>query len=234
MGFFNNLGKKLGSGLSGIGKKLGAGIVDIGKKVATGLDYGIQGLKQGTDLADKYSFGLTNFIPYYGAVKAGINIADRVRKLAKGEEDFDLNFLANTAVDVVSGVSKYRSGAKEFKALKDVGNILRSSSSNLAPVLAPQASTLAGRLGLSARILGEAYKPSPEGMLEDAVRKVGLTPNDPRQEGMATIQEGINRVVNHPQYDLIKTVVNAGINNMSNTNLQRRDGGIYEGSKLVG
>lgn len=237
MGFFANFGKKLGSGLSSIGKKIGEGAVSLGKKVATGLDYGIQGLKTATDFADKYSFGLTNFIPYYGAVKAGINIADRVRKLVKGEEDFDLNFVAGTALDVVSGLSKYKSGAKEFKAWKDVANIMRSSPSNLAETLAPQAQSLTGRLGLSARVLGEAYKPSPEGMLEKAVKQVGLTPTDPREEGMRTIssvQENVNRVINHPQYDLIRGVVNTGFQNVMNNNLERRDGGIYEGGKLVG
>ena len=47
MGFFKALGKKIGQGAR-----------FLGKKALVGLDYGIQGLKKATDLADKYTLGL--------------------------------------------------------------------------------------------------------------------------------------------------------------------------------
>tara|TARA_R110002020_G_scaffold434192_1_gene644333 strand:- start:698 stop:1423 length:726 start_codon:yes stop_codon:yes gene_type:complete len=241
MGFFSfigDLGKKLGSGIASLGSKLGSGIVDVGKKVGSitlkGLDYGIQGLKTATDFADKYTLGLTSFIPYYGAVKAGIDIADRVRKLAKGEEQFGLGFLANTALDVVSGVSKYKSGAKELQAWKNVGNIMKNKNL-VGNVVAP---SLKQRVGESARILEQAYKPSAAGMLEKAVKEVGLTPQDTRKEGTATIQkvkQALPSITSHPAFSLVNEVAERAYNNLANNNLQvREDGGIYEGNVLVG
>jgi hypothetical protein len=235
MGFFDfvgSIGKKIGSSIVNVGSKIGEGLLDVGKKVGTtalkGLDYGIQGLKIGTDFADKYSLGLTNFIPYYGAVKAGINVADTVRKLVKGEEEMSLGLLANTALDVVSGITKFKSGAKELQAWKSAGNLLRNPN---------VASSLSSRVGEGARILGDAYKPGTADYLETAVRSVGLNPIDPRQEGMKTLQSirgNVDKVVNHPQFDLIRGVIDSGYESMMNNNLQRRDGGLYDGEQLVG
>ena len=84
MGFFSSIG----SAFKSIGKKIGQGARYIGQKSLKGLDYGIQGLKIGTDFADKYTLGLDHFIPYYSAIKAGIDISDHLRKMAKGEEAY--------------------------------------------------------------------------------------------------------------------------------------------------
>ena len=87
MGFFSSIG----SAFKSIGKKIGQGARYIGKKSLQGLDYGIQGLKIGTDFADKYTLGLDHFIPYYSAIKAGIDVSDHLRKMAKGEEKLSLS-----------------------------------------------------------------------------------------------------------------------------------------------
>ena len=65
MGFFSSIGNAFKS----LGHKIGQGASYLGKKTLQGLDYGIQGLKKGTDFLDKYSFGLDHFIPYYTAFK---------------------------------------------------------------------------------------------------------------------------------------------------------------------
>lgn len=114
MGFFSSIG----SAFKSIGKKIGQGARYIGKKSLQGLDYGIQGLKIGTDFADKYTLGLDHFIPYYSAIKAGIDVSDHLRKMAKGEEKLSLSTGADIALDVISGAMSYAGGKQELEGLK--------------------------------------------------------------------------------------------------------------------
>ena len=101
----------------GIFDAIGKGFKWIGQKVATGLDYTIQGLKIASDFADKYTLGLTHFIPYYSAIKAGIDIADHVRKMAKGEEKFGFGTALDMGTDELFGAMRLGSGASELKGV---------------------------------------------------------------------------------------------------------------------
>ena len=114
MGFFNDIG----SAFRSIGHKIGQGARYIGQKSLQGLDYGIQGLKTATDFADKYTMGLDHFIPYYTALKAGIDVADRFRKIAKGEEKFGWGTVLDTGLDVGFGAMSAYGGKQELEGLK--------------------------------------------------------------------------------------------------------------------
>ena len=114
MGFFSSIGSTFRS----IGKKLGEDARFMGQKALTGLDYGIQGLKTATDFADKYTLGLDHFIPYYSAIKAGIDISDHIRKMAKGEEKFNLATGLDMGMDVISGAMSLHGGKAELEGLK--------------------------------------------------------------------------------------------------------------------
>ena len=105
----------------GIFDAIGKGFKWIGQKVATGLDKTIQGLKIASDFADKYTLGLTHFIPYYSAIKAGIDIADHVRKMAKGEEKFGFGTALDMGTDVLFGAMSLGSGASEMKGWAKAG-----------------------------------------------------------------------------------------------------------------
>lgn len=107
MGFFKSLGKKISQGAR-----------FIGQKALVGLDYGIQGLKKATDLADKYTLGLDHFIPYYSAIKAGIDVSDHLRKIIKGEEKANLSNLVDIGLDVASGAMSLHGGKAELEGLK--------------------------------------------------------------------------------------------------------------------
>lgn len=114
MGFFSSIGNAFKS----LGHKIGQGASYLGKKTLQGLDYGIQGLKTATDYADKYTFGLDHFIPYYTAFKSGIDIADRFRKIAKGEEKFGWNTVLDTGLDAGFGALSAVGGKAELEGLK--------------------------------------------------------------------------------------------------------------------
>jgi hypothetical protein len=107
MGFFKSIGKKISQGAR-----------FIGKKALVGLDYGIQGLKKATDLADKYTLGLDHFIPYYSAIKAGIDVSDDIRKIIKGEEKFNVSSLVNMGLDVASGAMSLHGGKAELEGIQ--------------------------------------------------------------------------------------------------------------------
>ena len=121
MGFFDSFTKPF----KAIGKKISQGASFLGKKALTGLDYTIQGAKIATDALDKYSGGLSGFIPYYGAVKAGIDISDHLRKIAKGEENLNWTTGTDMALSGVLGAFSAGSGAKELKGLRDGLNIFK-------------------------------------------------------------------------------------------------------------
>lgn len=114
MGFFGSIG----SAFKSIGKKIGQGVNYIGKKTLKGLDYGIQGLKIASDFADKYTLGLDHFIPYYSAIKAGIDISDHLRKMAKGEEKLNWATGVDIGLDALSGAMSYAGGKQELEGLK--------------------------------------------------------------------------------------------------------------------
>jgi hypothetical protein len=107
MGFFKSIGQKISKGAR-----------FIGKKALVGLDYGIQGLKKATDLADKYTLGLDHFIPYYSAIKAGIDVSDDIRKIIKGEEKFNVSSLVNMGLDVASGAMSLHGGKAELEGIQ--------------------------------------------------------------------------------------------------------------------
>lgn len=115
MGFFDSFTKPFKS----LGKKIVKGASFLGKKALQGLDYTIQGAKIATDALDKYTLGLSGFIPYYGAVKAGIDISDHLRKMAKGEEKLNWETGTDMALSGVLGAFSAGSGAKELKGLKE-------------------------------------------------------------------------------------------------------------------
>ena len=115
MGIFDSIGKSFKS----LGQKIGAGAQFLGKKTLVGLDYTIQGAKIATDFADKYTLGLDHFIPYYSAIKAGIDISDHVRKMIKGEEKFNLSTGLDIGTDLIFGAMGAGSAKGELEGLKD-------------------------------------------------------------------------------------------------------------------
>jgi hypothetical protein len=114
MGFFSSIGNTFRS----IGNKIGKGARYLGHKSLQGLDYTIQGAKFITDKADQYTFGLDHFIPYYSAIKAGIDISDHLRKMAKGEEKLNFTSGVDMALDVISGGLSAYGGKAELEGLK--------------------------------------------------------------------------------------------------------------------
>ena len=138
MGFFSSIGSVFKS----IGKKIGQGAKFIGQKAVQGLDYGIQGAKIATDFADKYTLGLDHFIPYYSAIKAGIDISDHIRKMVKGEEKFNLSTGLDMGLDVISGAMSLHGGKAELEGLQGGYKMFkgaRATGSSLA-----EASKIAG------------------------------------------------------------------------------------------
>jgi len=155
MGFFDfikRVGQKIGDGIVNVGKKVG-GAVMVGTKIlGKGLDYGIQGLKIASDFADKYTLGLDHFIPYYSMIKAGIDVADDVRKIAKGEKDLNWRSVAGIGWNVGLGLISKFSAPYEIRALKGASRTFRSART--AGMGIKEASSL------GARTLGRAYIPS--------------------------------------------------------------------------
>ena len=115
MGFFDSIGKSFKS----IGQKIGTGAQFLGKKALVGLDYTIQGAKIASDFADKYTLGLDHFIPYYSAIKAGIDISDHVRKMIKGEEKLNLSTGLEMTTDLIFGAMGASSAKGELEGIKD-------------------------------------------------------------------------------------------------------------------
>jgi len=141
-----------GSFFKSLGQKIGSGISYIGKKVGNAVSVGVKGLKYITDKADQYSFGLTSFIPYYGLVKAGIDVADDVRKIAKGEKELNWRSVAGIGWNVGLGLISKFSAPYEIRALKGASRTFKSARE--AGMGIKEAT------GLGARTLGRAYVPS--------------------------------------------------------------------------
>tara|TARA_R110001599_G_scaffold161842_2_gene350589 strand:+ start:1109 stop:1909 length:801 start_codon:yes stop_codon:yes gene_type:complete len=115
---FKSLGKKIGQGFKSVGQKIGDVAKVVGKTALKGLDYGIQGAKIATDFADKYTLGLDHFIPYYSAIKAGIDVSDHIRKMVKGEEKLNWTNAVDMGLDVVSGAMSLHGGKAELEGLQ--------------------------------------------------------------------------------------------------------------------
>lgn len=155
MGFFDfikRVGQKIGDGIVNVGKKVG-GAVMVGTKIlGKGLDYGIQGLKIASDFADKYTLGLDHFIPYYSMIKAGIDVADDVVKLARGEEKLDWSTIGRMGLNVGLGLLSKYTGAYEVRALKGAARTFKSAK---AAGMGLKEST-----SLGARTLARSYVPT--------------------------------------------------------------------------
>ena len=90
--------------------------------------------------------------PYYGLVKAGIDVADDLVKLGRGEEKFTWGTLGRMAGNVALGaISKY-TGAYEVRALKGAARTFKSART--------AGMGLKSATSLGARTLGRAYVPS--------------------------------------------------------------------------
>lgn len=155
MGFFSfikHIGQKIGDGIVSVGKKVGNAVMAGTKLVGKGLDYGIQGLKIASDFADKYTLGLDHFIPYYSMIKAGIDVADDVRQMVKGEKKFNLKNVAGIGWNVGLGLISKFSAPYEIRALKGAAKTFKSA--RVAGMGVKQAT------GLGARTLTRAYVPS--------------------------------------------------------------------------
>tara|TARA_R110001599_G_scaffold19066_2_gene73547 strand:- start:639 stop:1418 length:780 start_codon:yes stop_codon:yes gene_type:complete len=165
MGFFNQFKHAFKS----LGKKIVSGAKYIGKKSLVGLDKTIQGLKYGTDLADKYTFGLDHFIPYYSAIKAGIDVSDHIRKMVKGEEKLNLATGLDIGLDLVSGAMSAVGGKAELEGLQGGYKMFKG-----------------------ARATGSGLKEATKIAGGRVLRGYGLHSNQLRQMG----QEGISGAVN--------------------------------------
>lgn len=155
MGFFDfikRVGQKIGDGIVNVGKKVGGAVMAGTKILGKGLDYGIQGLKIASDFADKYTLGLDHFIPYYSMIKAGIDVADDVRKIAKGEKELNWRSVAGIGWNVGLGLISKFSAPYEIRALKGASRTFKSA--RVAGMGIKEAT------GLGARTLGRAYVPS--------------------------------------------------------------------------
>jgi hypothetical protein len=141
-----------GSFFKSLGQKIVSGAKYIGQQAGEAIGVGIKGLKYITDKADQYSFGLTSFIPYYGAVKAGIDIADDVYKLASGEEKFNWKTAGRMGFNLGMGLLSKYTGAYEVRAIKGAARTFKSART--AGMSLKQAS------GLGARTFGRAYIPT--------------------------------------------------------------------------
>tara|TARA_R110001632_G_scaffold154773_1_gene272914 strand:- start:4234 stop:5004 length:771 start_codon:yes stop_codon:yes gene_type:complete len=140
MGFFDSFTKPFKS----LGRKISQGASFLGKKALKGLDYTIQGAKIATDTLDKYTGGLSGFIPYYGAIKAGIDISDHLRKMAKGEEKLNWTTGADMALSGLLGASGLNSAKAEIAGLKEGYNVLKGVGSVAGKVRGAGSAVLKG------------------------------------------------------------------------------------------
>lgn len=248
MGFFRALGKKISQGAR-----------FIGSKALVGLDYGIQGLKKATDLADKYTLGLDHFIPYYSAIKAGIDVSDDIRKIIKGEEKFNVSTLVNMGLDVASGAMSLHGGKAELEGLKGGYNMFkraRMTGSSLG-----EASRIAGGrilrgYGLHKEQLRQMGQEGISGAVNiaKAVRKgdpVAIAKTTAgvgagvgaievkKQMDREKAQEQMNNNVNTPPPRVLtnrqnKVPITPPIPRPPPPQIVQRNGGLYIGNKLVG
>jgi hypothetical protein len=143
-----------------LGRKVGQGAKFIGQKALTGLDYTIQGAKIATDFADKYTLGLDHLIPYYSAIKAGIDISDHVRKMIKHEETLNWDTALDIGMDVGFGALSAYGGREELEGLKSAASLFKGARAGGAGIRA--ATKVAAPTALKAVGLhpGEAIKSS--------------------------------------------------------------------------
>jgi hypothetical protein len=189
MGFFSDIGNAFKS----LGQKTlkGAGYL---------LDKGIQGAKIATDYADKYTLGLDHFIPYYSALKSGIDIGDHIRKMVKGEESLNWSNALEMGIDGITGAMSLHGGKAELEGLKGASTMFsraRATGSSLG-----EATKIAG--GRALRGYG-LHKEQLKDMGREGLRGIGslgraLRKGDPKAVigsglalgSVAVVNQGIN------------------------------------------
>jgi hypothetical protein len=252
MGIFDSIGKSFKS----LGQKIGAGAQFLGKKTLVGLDYTIQGAKIATDFADKYTLGLDHFLPYYSALKAGIDISDHVRKMIKGEEKFNLSTGLDIGTDLIFGGMGLGSAKGELEGIKDsykIFNEARGSGRSLLQSSKGAGSRLLKGYGLHKSDFKEMATASKNtlnmarrGNLQ-AIAKTGIVASGvgvvgasqvvepPKQQAPAQAQQ---KKIQPQQPRILQAKIKPIIHSPPLTkepiNLEFRDNGIYQYGKLVG
>ena len=251
MGFFDSIGKSFKS----IGQKIGKGAQFIGKKALVGLDYTIQGAKIATDFADKYTLGLDHFIPYYSAIKAGIDISDHVRKMIKGEEKFNLSTGLEMGTDLIFGAMGASSAKGELEGIKDsykIFNEARGSGRSLLQSSKGAGSRLLKGYGihkddfkematgakntLNMARRGNLQAIAKTGVVASGVGVVGASQvvEEPKQQAQA--QKPIPRVLQKPIKPISqsRSIVPQPALTKTPQNLVYKNTGIYQNGVLVG
>ena len=252
MGIFDSIGKSFKS----LGQKIGKGAEFLGKKTLVGLDYTIQGAKIATDFADKYTLGLDHFIPYYSAIKAGIDISDHVRKMIKGEEKFNLSTGLEMGTDLIFGAMGAGSAKGELEGIKDsykIFNEARGSGRSLLQSSKGAGSRLLKGYGLhkddfkemataSKNTLNMARRGNLKaiaktGAVASGVGVVGASSvvEPPKQQAPAQAQQ--KKIQPQPPRILqpkIKPIIHAPPLTKEPERLEFRDNGIYQDGILVG
>jgi len=251
MGIFDSIGKSFKS----IGKKIGKGAEFLGKKTLVGLDYTIQGAKIATDFADKYTLGLDHFIPYYSALKAGIDISDHVRKMIKGEEKFNLSTGLDIGTDLIFGAMGAGSAKGELEGLKDgykIFNEARGGGQSLLKAGRASGSRVLKGYGIhkddfkemataSKNTLNMARRGNLQAIVKTGayttaggVVGAGVIVEPPKQQAPAQAQQ--QQQVKKPR--ILQAKIEPNIHSPPLTkepiNLEFRDNGIYQYGKLVG
>ena len=251
MGFFDSIGKSFKS----IGQKIGKGAQFIGKKALVGLDYTIQGAKIATDFADKYTWGLDHFIPYYSAIKAGIDISDHVRKMIKGEEKFNLSTGLEMGTDLIFGAMGAGSAKGELEGIKDsykIFNEARGSGRSLLQSSKGAGSRLLKGYGIHKDDFKEmatgaknTLNMARRGNLQAIVKTgayttaggvvgAGVIVEQPKQQAQA--QKPIPRVLQKPVKPISqsRSIVPQPVLTKTPQNLVYTNTGIYQNGVLVG
>ena len=252
MGIFDSIGKSFKS----IGKKIGQGAQFLGKKTLVGLDYTIQGAKIATDFADKYTLGLDHFIPYYSAIKAGIDISDHVRKMIKGEEKFNLSTGLDIGTDLIFGAMGAGSAKGELEGLKDgykIFNEARGGGQSLLKAGRASGSRVLKGYGIhkddfkemataSKNTLNMARRGNLQAIVKTGayttaggVVGAGVMVEPPKEQAPAQAQQ--KKI--QPQQPRVlqpkpKPIIHAPPLTKEPINLEFRDNGIYQYGKLVG
>ena len=251
MGIFDSIGKSFKS----IGQKIGKGAEFLGKKTLVGLDYTIQGAKIATDFADKYTLGLDHFIPYYSALKAGIDISDHVRKMIKGEEKFNLSTGLDIGTDLIFGAMGAGSAKGELEGLKDgykIFNEARGGGQSLLKAGRASGSRVLKGYGIhkddfkemataSKNTLNMARRGNLQAIVKTGayttaggVVGAGVIVEPPKQQAPAQAQQ--QQQVKKPR--ILQAKIEPNIHSPPLTkepiNLEFRDNGIYQYGKLVG
>ena len=253
MGIFDSIGKSFKS----LGQKIGQGAQFLGKKTLVGLDYTIQGAKIATDFADKYTYGLDHFIPYYSALKAGIDISDHVRKMIKGEEKFNLSTGLDIGTDLIFGAMGAGSAKGELEGIKDgykIFNEARGGGQSLLKAGRASGSRVLKGYGIhrddfkemataSKNTLNMARRGNLQAIVKTGaytsaggVVAAGVMVEPPKQQAQTQQQAQQQQQVKKPR--ILQPKIEPNIHSPPLTkepiNLEFRDNGIWQYGKLVG